>query len=226
MKKIFFLVLLLTFFHVFAHAENQDQVKSGTIGIGLGYGFNSLIGDSVRPINLSFRYRMKDKHTFQLYVPFSFKRSHIRKNSDVRKETLWGIGLGYDYTFYSCYRFDFLVGIKADYRWYQSRHDISAVYPVYIENKIAYVKESEYYYWDKVDGICLIPNAGVRFSVGKVTAELLMNISASRFDRDSYSYHYVKAETWSSTWEEFYPDNDITEVKVRPEISINLSYYF
>lgn len=206
--------------------SDKQQVKTERFGMALEYGFYSLIGDSVRPVNLSFRYKMRDKHTFQLYVPLSFKRSHIRKTSNVRKETVYGIGIGYDYTFVSYSLFDFFAGIKADYRWYQSRYDRYSVYPVYKEDKIAYEQKEEFYYRDKVNGISLTPNAGIRVSAGRVATELLMDISINRLERDAYSFTEINYPAAKSTWEELYPDKDITELKVCPGISINLSYYF
>lgn len=54
----------------------QTEYSSGfrKIGVGIGYNSNSVIGDSIRPLELSLRYRINDKHTFRVYTPIRLKR--------------------------------------------------------------------------------------------------------------------------------------------------------
>ena len=63
--KIKPLILLLCILAMPASA--QENIKK--FGIGLGYHSASIVGDSVRPFDISFRYRINERHTLTLYAP-------------------------------------------------------------------------------------------------------------------------------------------------------------
>lgn len=222
----FFIILSLFSISLNVNSQSERSVKTKTIGVGLGYSISSSIGDSVSPINLSLRYRLGQKHTFQFYVPFYLKRSRKEELPGNWKETNWGIGVGYDYLFYSHSLLDFIAGVKGNYWWYQDRYDEKATIPVYKGDQVLYVKNSTYYYWEKVGGFCLIPNIGLRFSVEKATIELLIGVSISSMKKNSYSFREIIYPAAKTTWEEFYPDKNIIESKIHPDTQINLIYYF
>lgn len=58
------------------------------------------------------------------------------------------------------------------------------------------------------------PNVEIRLSVGRVAAELLMDISISRLDRNAHSFTEIIYLVVEFTQEKLYPDKDITKLKV------------
>lgn len=120
MKKITLSLLLFISFMGYAQTEQPSQKHK--FGVGLGYNINSVMDDSIRPVEISLRYRINDKHTLQLYVPF-LKQNHSFRSEvpsfhlvqtvlDTQKNAL-GIGIGYDYRVYSYSFVDLLVGARA-----------------------------------------------------------------------------------------------------------------
>ncbi len=65
MKKKMILLLWLTTISLVAFS--QDFRK---LGIGVGYGTSSIVGDSIHPMELSLRYRLDRKHTFPVFRTF------------------------------------------------------------------------------------------------------------------------------------------------------------
>lgn len=209
----------------FAQANSSADFKK--FGVGIGYSSNSVIGDSIRPLELSLRYRINDRHILQLYAPLSYKRSSIRDVDDTRKETLWGLGLGYDYTFYSHDHLDFFVGLSADYQWYQIRRDAYQKGPKYSASSDSYYEvEETYYYWNKVRGGIINPNMGIRLSFGNIASEIAINIPLSKLRKEAYSFRKVIEPAARSTYEGLYPDNKINELKFSTNVSANIVYYF
>ena len=224
MKRVIFLFLVLLSFTGFAQTNQPSDLKK--IGVGIGYNSNSVIGDSVRPLELSLRYRINDRHTLQLYTPLSYKRSSIRNVDDTRKETLWGLGLGYDYTFYTCSSLNFFAGLSADYQWYQIRRDSYYKGPRHLTDGTSYEVERTYYYWHKVKGLTINPNIGIRLSFGHITSEMAINIPLSKLRKEAYSFSEEIDNGGKSTSEGLYPDNKINELKFSTNISANIIYYF
>ncbi len=207
-------------------AQTSSSIDFKKLGVGIGYSSSSVIGDSIRPVKLSFRYRIGDKHTVQLYTPLSYKRSSIRHSDDTRKETLWGLGLGYDYTFHTYTYLDFFVGLNTDYQWYQTRHDSYYKYPIHNVDGTSYEIEETYYFWHKVNGLVVNPNIGTRLSFGNITSEVVINIPFSKLKKEAYSFYEEIVPAGKSTSEKFYPDNKINKLKLSTNISINIAYYF
>ena len=65
-KPLIFLLCILAM-----PASAQENIKK--FGIGLGYHSASIVGDSVRPFDISFRYRINERHTLTLYAPLWIK---------------------------------------------------------------------------------------------------------------------------------------------------------
>jgi len=224
MKRTFFLFLLI--FPVLGFAQTNQPSGLKKIGVGIGYNFNSVMSDSIRPIEFSLRYRINDRHTLQLYAPLSYKRSSIRKADDTRKETLWGVGLGYDYTFYTYSHLNFFAGLSADYQWYQTRHDTYYKGPRHLTDGTSYEVERTYYYWHKVNGLVINPNIGMRLSFGSLTSEIRLNVPLSKLRKEAYSFSEEIYNAGSSTSEGLYPDDKINELKFSTNISAHIIYYF
>lgn len=219
-------------------------------GIGVGYSTSSIVGDSVSPFELSLRYRINDKHTIQMYAPLwlkqdkqvqgddkpdYMKQEHLDMFNHTYTHSLWGMGAGYDYTFYSYFLFNFFTGVNADFQWYEYREDSRYMYYGLIQAVSRptvyddyYKEERLSYYWDRVKGISIVPNTGIRFSTPKLTAEAKINLYVSRLNKQAYYFGKRKGiweDSWT-TWESFYPDKNREELSIRPYISFHLSYYF
>lgn len=242
-KMILFIVLILPFNYGQAQEENFRK-----FGIGVGYHTSSIVGDSVKPFEVSLRYRIDNKHTLQVYAPLWLKRDKLLRSDpkpdymkqehyDIDnftwKHQLWGVGIGYDYAFYSYSALDFFAGLSADFQWYEYREDRHYVNYNLIEGitrppvfEDFYISEHQAYYWNRKKGISLIPNLGVRFVTPKLTVEGKLNLYASQFNKKVYYFNEVIYPYTSSTWQSFYPMDYRNELSIRPEISFNFSYYF
>lgn len=228
MKKPIFLLLVILPVLGFAQTNQSSDLKK--IGIGIGYSFNSVMSDSIRPIELSLRYRINDRHTLQLYAPVAMnKRTIDDAIINTHKKKLFGVGLGYDYTLYNCSFLDLLIGVNAGYQWYESRRDWHSIYNSILDDGSYVEKESFYYYWDKVKGIIISPNAGVRFSINsRVMIEPRINVLVSILNKNSHSFYKTRNthESAWATWESFYPDRDMKETAIQAGGSIHLYYIF
>ena len=224
MKRAIFLLLLILPFMGFGQTSQPSDFKK--IGVGIGYNSNSVMGDSIRPLELSLRYRLNARHTLQLYAPLSYKRSSIRNVDDTRKETLWGLGLGYDYTFYTCSSLNFFAGLSADYQWYKVRCDAYSKGPRYTSDGSSYEVEETYFFWHKVNGLVINPNMGVRLSFGNITSEIAINVPLSRLRKEAYAFWEEIVPAGKGSSEMFYPDDKVNELKLSTDISANIVYYF
>lgn len=228
MKRTIFLFLLI--FPVLGFAQTNQLSDLKKIGVGIGYSFNSVMSDSIRPVEFSLRYRINDRHTLQLYAPVAMsKRTIDNAIVNTQKKKLFGIGLGYDYTVYNHSFLDFFIGLNASYQWYESRRDWHSTYNRDLGDGSYVETESIYYYWDKVKGMIISPNIGVRFSINRrIMIEPRMNVQLSILHKNSYSFYQTKNthESGWATWESFYPDKDIKEFEMQAGGSIHLYYYF
>lgn len=216
MKRAFFLFLLI--FPVLGFAQTNQPADLKRIGVGIGYSFNSVMSDSIRPVELSLRYRINDRHTLQLYAPVAMnKRTIDNAIVNTHKKKLFGVGLGYDYTLYNYSFLDFLVGINASYQWYESRRDWHSIYNRDLDDGAFVETESIYYYWDKVKGMIISPNVGLRFSINsRVMIEPRINVLVSVLHKNSYSFYKTRG-THESGWsiaESFYLDKDMKETAI------------
>lgn len=228
MKRAIFLFLLIFPFLGFSQTYQPETFKR--FGVGIGYSSQSVMSDSIRPVEFSLRYRINDRHTLQLYAPVAMsKRTIDDAIVNTQKKKLFGIGLGYDYTVYNHSFLGFLIGFNASYQWYESRRDWHSIYNRDLGDGSYVETESIYYYWDKVKGMIISPNVGIRFSINRrVMIEPRMNVLISILHKNSYSFHQ-RRNTHESAWatgESFYPDKDIKEFEMQSGGSIHLYYYF
>ncbi len=245
MKKKMILLIWLTSISFIGFS--QDFRK---IGIGFGYHTTSIVGDSVRPFELSLRYRIINKHTLLVDAPLWLKKDnqkiehwadftkaeHKKMYKQIYTHSLWGIGLGYDYTFYSYSQFNFFTGISTDFQRYEYRndyYDINYIQLGPIDNRPPvyddfYKKIETSYYWDRKTGISIIPNTGIRFVTEKIAVEAKLGLYFSKFDMEAFYLGKEKGlfdEEWMGWWKSYYPDKSKQEYTIRPNISIALSYY-
>lgn len=244
MKKKMILLIWLTSISFIGFSQDFRKV-----GLGIGYHTTSIVGDSVRPFELSLRYRIDNKHTLQVYAPLWLKKEEQKlkdaKPNFMKQEdydmynhtwsrSLWGIGVGYDYAFFSYSLLDFFAGVSADFQWYEYREDSHYMYYGLIQGVVDrplvyedfYKEERLSYYWDRIKGVSVIPNMGIRFITPKLTVEGKINLNMSQLNKKAYYSSETKAWYSSTTWESFYPEKNKQELSIRPNISINLSYYF
>ena len=219
------------------------------IGIGIGYYSSSIVGDSVHPFELSVRYRINSKHTVQLYTPLWIRREKgllrgpkenfvKQEHHDMYNETwthsLWGIGVGYDYTFYSYSGFNVFTGCNLDFQKYEYRYDLKhmlyqLLHPVYDREPVFedhVVAEINFFYWDRVKGANFIPHIGIRFLTPRLSIEGKLSLCMSWLHKKAYSYGYEKWPASTSTWQSYYPDKYRSEIGIRPNLSVHLFYYF
>lgn len=223
---LFLLLLLCT---GFAQASSSADFKK--LGIGIGYSFPSFMSDSIRPVELSLRYRVNDRHVFQLFAPVGITKTTINSGiMNKQKKQLFGIGLGYDYTLYNHSFLDLFVGFNASYQWYESRRDWHKTYDRELDDGAFVLTESIYHYWDRVKGVIISPHAGVRFSINRrVMIEPRINIAMPMLDKNSYSYYQTRNPQHESVWgsrESFYSDKDKKEFDIQAGGSIYLYYIF
>jgi hypothetical protein len=249
-KTLLLSLLFITSLNVFSQEKQQTPPKS-KIGIGFGYHNSSIAGDSIRPLEVSLRYRL-NKHTFLLYAPLHYGKDYLNKNEKpdyVKQEhydmfnhsfrkSLWGVGIGYDYTLFSYSTLDFFAGISIDYQAYKYREDFHYMHYELIEGVIGrpveyedfYKIEKIDYYWDRVRGMSIIPNTGLRFTTSKFSVETKLGLYCSNTHQKATSYYKSKPiwyddNSWS-TWHSSYPDKYRNGVSVRPDISVQFHYYF
>ena len=136
--KLTFLFLVLV---SLANAQSDDYyytVDQPMFGIGVGYNFVSIVGNDVRPVEVSFRYRINNNNMLQLYVPFLHQNDDFTSQGhpDIElidtsldsKKRLYGVGLDYDYALQTFSALDFVVGLRAEYQLYKYTTLLTNIY--------------------------------------------------------------------------------------------------
>lgn len=170
---------------------------------------------------------------FEKKKPDWMKQEHHDLFNHSFRKSLWGIGIGYDYTFHSYSVLDFFAGVSLDYQSYEYREDetymyyglIEGVYdrsPVYED---FYKEERSYYYWDRVRGISVFPNSGLRFSTSKFCVEAKFGLYCSRIYKKAYAFDRRKALYSEWKGESFYPEKNRKGVFLSPDILIGFTCY-
>ena len=221
------ILLFLLSYPILGFSQNDKPTTFKRFGVGIGYSTYSVMSDSIRPIELSLRYRINDKHALQLYTPVSFKRTGVSRINNTRKQSLWGLGLGYDYTIYTYSSVSLFTGLSANYQWYQNRHDKYYKGPRYsIPDESYYDAEETFYNWYKVRGLTLNPNVGIRLSFGPISTEVQMNLLFSKLRKEAYSFYEEINEGARSVSETLFPENNIVELKHKANFTARFIYNF
>ena len=94
-------------------AANASEITKDTVprrfGVGIAYGFKDRVKGMVHPIELTVRYKLSDRHSLYMNVPFGWRewgwKSAVypfttpRSREDcTHKMRLYGLGFGYDYS--------------------------------------------------------------------------------------------------------------------------------
>ena len=230
MKYINFLILLMLPF--MGLAQNDEPTKQHKFGVGLGYNFNSVMGDTIRPLEVSLRYKLNDKHTFQLYVPFlksssSFETEwssfhFIQTSKEIKKKAI-GVGISYDYTPISISFIDFFVGMRAEYASYYHETNIFNV-NMWLDNRAYdntfYSKTNNYF--------AISPNVGVGVKWHEVCFDARFMLSGYLFDKQIHPILSTEVEypdeifkhtkDWLKPWESGF--------KTNWNVVVSASYYF
>ena len=215
MKKCTLILFILLAF--IGYTQTVKTTNQHKFGLGLGYNINSEIGDSIHPVEISLRYQLNNKLTIQLYAPLSLKKSSIRNEDETRKQTLYGIGIGYDYIVYSYTHFIFFAGLSTDYQWYQNRWDFHRVEPQ---------RDWTYYEWNKIKRINIKPNIGLRLSFDKIIIESKMNLFISRMNYEKYAYSFEIFPASRMESRSYFPEDKFSQLQIGINPSLNISYYF
>ena len=230
MKYLNFLILLMLPF--MGLAQNDEPTKQHKFGVGLGYNFNSVMDDTIRPLEVSLRYKLNDKHTFQLYVPFLKSSISLRSEwpsfhyiqtvFEVKKKAI-GVGISYDYVPVSLLFFDFFVGMRAEYASY--------CYETNILNHNNWFGDRAYdntFYSKTNDYFAISPNVGVGVKWLGVCFDARFMLSGYFFDKQvdpivSTEVEYPE-EIFKSTmdWDKLSESG----FKTNWNVVVSASYYF
>ncbi|MGI6047207.1 MAG: hypothetical protein ACOYEG_04270 [Petrimonas sp.] len=220
------------------YAQTEQPAKQHKFGVGLGYNFNSIMGDTIRPMELSLRYRINNKHTLQLYIPVLRRNQAFRSEAasyhlvqtvlDTKKRA-FGIGIEYDYTIYSCSFIDFIVGAKAEYLSFNHETDMS-------NNHIWTDPDSGHrygaidytFYTRKGNWLSISPEIGIRAEWNRLFFDAKFLLSGVFLKKEFYkrlkTEKYIQNKTESDQVDWTYPATE--SFKVKPAVSLSVSYYF
>lgn len=226
------LFLLITFI---ANAQYDYYYYEPTVvGGGVGSNLISIIGNDVRPVEVSLRVRINRRHTLQLYMPY-FKQNDsfnskdnteagfIRSSLDTKK-SLYGVGLDYDYALHTFSSLDFVVGLRAEFQLYKYRTDLTNRHPPKNNyNNIELAHRSE-----ETSNYLIAPNAGFRLSFNKFTvdAKFLLSMLSMRGDVDNLIERKTGAQPNMNSTIKEWSDEISNKFKLKPGIVASVAYYF
>ena len=227
-------LFIFIFFAFIAHAQYDSYYDGSMVGVGIGYNFLSVVGDDVRPVEVSFRYRINNDHSLQLFVPFlmqddSFEsKGHpemelINTSLDSKKR-LYGIGLDYDYALQSFSQLDFVIGLRAEYQYYQYETDLTNTYAsgnglgaaeITFRNK-------------KSNNYIVSPNAGMRLNFYKfsVDAKFLLSMLSMNGDVDNHIEIREPASSGKVSVTKEWTDEVSNKFKLKPAVLVSMAYFF
>lgn len=231
MKSRLTLLLLLIAFTT--HAQDSYYHNQTQVGAGIGTNFATIIGDNVKPTEISMRFRIHRHHTVQLVIPI-FKQSDSFKSRDIAqtplvntslstKKSLYGIGLDYDYALHTYALLDFIVGLRADFQHYKYRTDLTNEHP--ITNN--YINQEYTHSEKKTSNYLISPNAGLRFNLGNLSLDgkfLLTMLSTSGDIDSTVERRRGQQSNTSSTTTEF-TDKISNKFKLKPGVVMSVSFY-
>lgn len=226
---LFFLLIAFV-----AHSQYDYYYDGPMFGVGLGYNFTSIVGDDVRPFEVSFRYRINNKSLLQLYLPllmqddsFGSKRHpemELINTSLDSKKCVYGIGLDYDYVLQSYSSLDFVIGLRGEYQHYRHKTNLTNRYA-----SSSSINVTELSYSNKENGNFIVsPNAGFSLNLNRfaVDAKFLLSMLSIKGDVDNRIERQkgVKPNITSTTKE--WSDEISNNFKLKPAIMMSMSYFF
>ena len=222
MKKVIFFLLLLLPFAAASKNFNND-IPIHRVGISAGYNFKNILGDTIRPFEITLKYQFKGRHTFHFSVPFYFAKEkveyqldpeyqvHISENN--KKKSMYALGFGYDYAI-PVYKFiSGFFGGEFEY----SR--LKVTYDGYVVSlgETSPMWNSEVLY----ETYSIIPYTGIRLSYKHWEAELKYGLYLSRINPHIKSYYKEGNNTNRTVDPHKRYSNEINRL-----FSFNLTYYF
>lgn len=225
-----------------AHSQYDDYyytVDQPMFGLGVGYNFVSMVGNDVRPVEVSFRYRINSNNMLQLYVSFLHQNDDFTSQGhpDMElidtsldsKKRLYGVGLDYDYALQTFSALDFVIGLRAEYLLYKYTTHLTNNYMKATEGLTNSYTSTELTSMNKKTRNYIIsPNVGMRLYMNKFTidAKFLLSMISTRGDVD----HRIEAKknlpsNIVSTTEEW-TDEISNKFKLKPAVMMSMSYFF
>ena len=231
MKSRTTLLLLLIAF--ITHAQDSYYHNQTQVGAGIGSNLVTIVGDDVKPTEISMRFRIHRYHTLQLVIPI-FKQSdsfRSRDNAQIplvntslsTKKSLYGIALDYDYALHTYSLFDFIVGVRADFQHYKYRTNLANKHPIvnnYINQELTHTQK-------KTSNYLISPNAGLRLNLGNLSLDgkFLLTMLSTNGDIDTtVERRRGEQSNISSTTTEF-SDKISNKFKVKPGVVLSVSFY-
>lgn len=230
--RITLLFLLIT---LIANAQYDYYYHQPTVvGGGVGSNLVSVIGNDVRPVEVSLRVRINRKHTLQLFTPI-FKQTdsfNSKDNTDAgfihsflkTKKSLYGIGVDYDYALHTFSSLDFVVGLRAEFQLYKYRTELTNHHPPKNNyHNIELTHRSE-----ETTNYLITPNAGLRLNFNKFTvdAKFLLSMLSKKGDVDSLTERKTGAQSNMNSSTKEWTDEISNKFKLKPGVVMSVAYYF
>ena len=231
MKSRTILLLLLIAFTT--HAQDSYYHNQTQVGAGIGSNFVTIVGDNVKPTEISMRFRIHRHHTVQLIIPI-FKQSDSFNSRDIlqtplvntslsTKKSLYGIGLDYDYALHTYMLLDFVVGLRADFQHYRYRTNLANKHPIvnnYINQELTHTQK-------KTSNYLIAPNAGVRFNLGNfsIDGKFLLTMLSTNGDIDTTVERRRGTQSNISSTTNEYTDKISNKFKLKPGVVMSVSFY-
>lgn len=227
MKKLFLLGLVIAMIPIFAYSQSSGKAeKTNRFGIGVGYSFNNLFGDSIHPVELTFKYKINEKHSVYLNVPFRLSKKSSN-NSDENntidwseRNDLYGIGGGYDYSVPVCTHLEGFVGIGFEYL-HLNNHRKGNVLVTNSENEIIRKSHSKFSHNKKA--YSLLPQMGIKYTIGHFETEMRYKVYISKTRETQKEVETFEIPFIDESTAFVFP---INETKLQGALSFNISYFF
>lgn len=224
-----------------AHAQYDDYyytVDQPMFGLGVGYNLVSMVGNDVRPVEVSFRYRINSNNMMQLYVPFLHQNDDFTSqvHPDIElvntsldsKKRLYGVGLDYDYALQTFWALDFVIGLRAEYQLYKYTTHLTNNYMKGTEGLTnSYTSTDLTSMNKKTRNYIISPNVGMRLYMNKfaIDGKFLLSMMSIRGDVDhrieakkNLPSNLLIAEEWT--------DEISNKFKLKPAAMMSVSYFF
>jgi len=227
------LTLLFLLIASITYAQDSYYSNQTQVGVGIGGNLVSVVGEDIKPTEISMRFRIHRHHTVQLFIPIykqseSFKSNEISQvgliNTSVStKKSLYGVGLDYDYALHTYSLLDFIVGLRAEFQLQKYRTDLTNKHPVtnnYINQELTHSEK-------KTSNYLISPNAGLRLNLGNLAldAKFLLTMLSKNGDTDgTIERRRGEQSNISSTTTEF-SDKISNKFKLKPGVAFSVSFY-
>lgn len=232
--------LLFIFLASIVHAQyDYYYATQPTFGLGVGYNLTSVLGDDVRPLEISFRYRINNNNMIQLLVPFVRQNDAYASQGHADMELidtslstekrLFGIGLDYDYVMRSFMKLDFVVGMRAEYQFYKYKTNLTNNYLFTGTTWGGGISGTDLRYSNKsTRNFIISPNAGLRLSLGNfdIDAKFLLSMLSTRGDTDHRIVAQEPETSSKLSVSKEWTDQISNKFKLKPAVVMSMSYFF